>query len=119
MIPTAYPVMSLSSWGGLHTTSRLSSPTRRVTRTSRGRPSSPPDTAGRVGRLGRVWVSGMPPPLLPLQAEEEALVLWRGRKGVTGGMGGRLRGLETGEWSKWIRTLNAADSRLALTNLHH
>ena len=111
MIPTAYPVMSLSSWGGLHTTSRLSSPTRRVTRTSRGRPSSPPDTAtGRVGRLGRVWVSVM---------QEEALVLWRGRKGVTGGMGGRLRGLETGEWSKWIRTLNAADSRLALTNLHH
>ena len=83
---TAYPVMSLSSFGGLQTTSRLSSPTRRVTRTSRGRPSNPDTMA--AGYEGRVWVSVML--LLP---PEEAFMLWRGRKGVTGGMGGRLRGL--------------------------
>ena len=36
-----------------------------------------------------MWVSVM----LLLPPEEEAFMLWRGRKGVTGGMGGRLRGL--------------------------
>ena len=94
--------MSLSSSGGLHTTSRLSSPTRRVTRTSRGRPSSPLEAtaakaaAGRMGRLGwlgRVWVSVTP---LVEEAEAALVVLWRGLKGVTGGMGGRLRGLRNG-----------------------
>ena len=80
---TAYPVMSLSSFGGLQTTSRLSSPTRRVTRASSGRLSKPATAAV----VGSVWVSVM---LLLLP---EDLMLWRGRKGVTGGMAGRLRGL--------------------------
>ena len=89
--------MSLSSSGGLHTTSRLSSPTRRVTRTSRGRPSSPFEaTAGRLGRLGWLgWLGSVWVCVMPLLAGAAALVvLWRGRKGVTGGRGGRLRGLE-------------------------
>ena len=79
--------MSLLSSGGLHTTNKLSSPTRRVTLTSSGRPNNP-DCERLAATAGPVRVALGPSCCCPRDA-----LLWRGRKGVTGGMGGRLRGL--------------------------